>query len=415
MADGFLNQPSSVPDQELWADLFRRQVAANARFWVEQLAGHPEAIVRAHPERDNIIKALGRSLQLEAAWAPATDLLLAFHPYMERRGVMAEWEQFVEACLEICRRHGDLAAEAALLDRLGELKRDQGAWDEAVTCHLEAYQRYEQLGEGVGRARALGNLGQVYRLQRRFPEARRALEAALDSRGACPNPEVQAFVHTTLGLVQNDEYQHEEAIASYETAYRLWSQTGNLEGMARTRQNLGLAYLALGDWDQAESSFHSAIELYQQTHSRLYLALASMDLGNVYLRRGQHDQAEALYRQAKGVMEQAGYTRGLAQVFNNLGMACTGQEKWRLAEDFFRRSIALWRQLGEPVSQANAEDNLAEAYLLQLKWEDAREVLNQALERLSGLEPVGRVEALLADIDEHLRAVVAGSAKALEA
>ena len=147
---------------------------------------------------------------------------------------------------------------------------------------------------------------------------------------------------------------------------------------------------------------------------RLYLALASMDLGNVYLRREQHDRAEALYRQAKGVMEQAGYTRGLAQVFNNLGMACTGQEKWRLAEDFFRRSIALWRQLGEPVSQANAEDNLAEAYLLQFKWEDAREVLNQALERLSGLEPVGRVEALLADIDDHLRAVDAGPGKALE-
>ena len=41
--------------------------------------------------------------------------------------------------------------------------------------------------------------------------------------------------------------------------------------------------------------------------------------------------------------------------------------------------------------------------------------MNRALERLSEFEPVGRVEALLSDIDDHLRAVDAGSAKAIEA
>jgi hypothetical protein len=107
-------------------------------------------------------------------------------------------------------------------------------------------------------------------------------------------------------------------------------------------------------------------------------------------------------------MEHTGYTRGLAQVYNNLGMACTGQEKWSLAEDFFSRSIALWRQLGEPVSQANAEDNLSETYLLQQKWAAAHSILNDARERLSGLQPVGRVGALLTDIREHLRAVEVG-------
>ena len=413
MVDGGLNQPDTGPGPEPWADLFRRQVAANARFWMDQIAGHPAGITSAHPERDNIVKALSRALQLETAWAPATDLLLAFHPYMERRGVMAEWEQFVEACLAICRRQGDLSAEAALLDRLGELKRDQGAWDEAVALHTEASQRFGELGQDAGRARALGNLGLAQRLQRRFPEAREALEAALACCQACGDLQLQAFVLNTMGQVQYDEFQHEEAIATYGTAARLWSQTGNLEGMARTQQNLGLAYQALGDSVRAESSYLSAIELYQQTHSRIYLALTSMNLGNLYLREKKHDRAEAIYRQAKGVLEQTGYTLGLAQVLNNLGMACTGQAQWHQAEDFFRRSISLWRQIGEPVSQANAEDNLAEAYLLQHRWKDAREVLDRARERLGGFEPTGRVKALLADIDEHLRAVAAGPGQAL--
>lgn len=407
MADDGLSRASTALEPDFWPGLFRRQVVANARYWRDQIAANPADASPLHAERDNIVKALNRALQLEAGWTPAVDLLLAFHPYMERQGVMAQWEQYVEASLEISRRQGDRPAEAALLDRLGELKRDQGDWTEAVTCHQRACQKHEALKNVTGQARALGNLGQVYRLQRKFAEARGVLEAALNLRPA-PDLPIQAFLHTTLGLVHYDEFQHQRAIESYQVAFHLWSRVDSAEGMARTRHNIGLAHLALGDWSQAEASLRSAIALYDQTHSRLYSAVASMDLGNVYLERGQYGEAEVLYRQARGVMEESGYARGLAQVFNNLGMACTGQEKWSLAEEFFGRSIALWRQLGEPVSQANAEDNLAEAYLHQLKWDAAWELLNKARQRLSAFEPQGRVSALLSDIDGHLRTAEAG-------
>jgi tetratricopeptide (TPR) repeat protein len=406
-ADG-LSDEGTARDQDFWRNLFCRQVAANVRYWTQQIADRQGDAPRLYAERHNIVKALNRALQVEAAWAPAVDLLLTFHPYMERRGVMAEWEQYVEASLEISRRQDDQAAEAALLDRLGEVKRDQGDWAQAVTCHERACRQHETLGDIAGQARALGNLGQVYRLQRRFPEARQALEAALDSRQPDPGPEIRAFLHTTLGLVQHDEYQHTEAITSFQTAHQLWSQVGNVEGMARTRHNLGLTHLALGDWPQAESSLRSAITLYEQTRSRLYLAIASMDLGNVYLEQGRPEEAEILYRQARGVMEGSAYSRGLAQVFNNLGMACARQEKWSLAEEFFGRSIALWRQLGEPVSQANAEDNLAEVYLDQAKWDAAQQVLDKALGRLAEFPPEGRVADLLSDVNGHLREVEAG-------
>jgi tetratricopeptide (TPR) repeat protein len=407
VADDALSHAATALEPDFWPSLFRRQVAANAQYWTKQIATHAADTPHLYAERDNIVKALNRALQLEAAWSPAVDLLLAFHPYMERQGVMAQWEQYVKATLEISRCQGDQPAEAALLDRLGELKRDQGDWAGAATYHEQACQIYETIGDATGRARALGNLGQVYRLQRRFPEARTVLEEALDSHPA-PDLSVKAFLHMTLGLLQYDELQHQGAIASYQTAYQLWSQVGNTEGMARTQHNVSLVHLALGDWPQAESSLRRAIALYDQTHSRLYSAVAAMDLGNVYLERGQYGEAEVLYRQARAVMEESGYARGLAQVFNNLGMACTRQGKCDLAEELFGRSIALWRQLGEPVSQANAEDNLAEVYLLQHKWQAARELLNKARLRLNAFEPKGRVSALLSDIDDHLHTAEVG-------
>ena len=404
-----------VAEQRAWSAFFHQRVSANARYWLDQIAAHSVEAPLLHRERDNIVKALDRALQLEAAWEPASHLLLAFHPYMERRGVMADWERFVEVSLELSRQKGEPAAEGALLDRLGELKRDQGFREAAAACHEKAHLLCEGVGDTAGSARALANLGHVYRLERRYGEAARVLERALEGFRECQELDGQGFAHNTLGLVRFDEYKLKDALACYREAYDVWSESGSLEGMARAQHNMGNTYRAQGNWLEAETCLRSAIALYERTHSRLYLALASMDLGNVHLELRQPERAETLYLRAEAVMKETGYTRGLAMVSNNLGMACTQQRKWSPAEGFLERSISLWRQLGEPVSQANTEDNLAEAYLKQQKWELAREVLAQALGRLSGFAVEGQVEELLSDIDEHLQAAEAGLGKALSA
>ena len=101
MAGHVLSEESPVRSQEDWPALFRRQVANNARYWAELVAAHPADAPELHRERDNIVKALGRALQLDAAWEPAADLLLGFHKCVDRQGAMADWERFVQASLEI--------------------------------------------------------------------------------------------------------------------------------------------------------------------------------------------------------------------------------------------------------------------------------------------------------------------------
>ena len=76
MADAGLSQASTTPDEEAWPELFRQQVARNARFWSEQIRTRPVGTPLLHTERDNIVKALNRALQLEAAWATVVDLLV---------------------------------------------------------------------------------------------------------------------------------------------------------------------------------------------------------------------------------------------------------------------------------------------------------------------------------------------------
>jgi tetratricopeptide (TPR) repeat protein len=329
---------------------------------------------------------------------------------MEWHGAWAGWAWLLETGLEISRQQGDTRRQAALLDRLGDLKRNRGDWDAAVACHQEARSLSESVGDELGRARALANLGHVYRLQRQYTEAQQAVTGALSIYQACNHPVGQADTHTNLGFLHSEQQEWDQALAHHQVAYRLGLEMENLPLMARAQHNMGTVCLFLGNKVEAESHLESAIALYEQTHAPFYLAAASMDLGNVYLKSNQPEKAELFYLRARDGMQSGESRRGLAQVHNNLGMACARQEKWALAEDTFRRSIALWRELGEPVSQANAEDNLAEAYLRQKKWQAARELLDQASQRLSALEPTARIDRLRQDIHEHLETATAALA-----
>jgi len=179
MASHVLTIERPTTGKGFWPAFFRRQVAANVRFWLGRINAHRAPAPLLHRERDNIVKALSRALQLEPAWELATDLLLTFHPYVERQGIWADWERFLEIGLEISQRQGNVTHEAALLDRLGELKRYQGDLTAAVACHKDAHRLGNRIEDVTRCAYALTNLGHAYRLQRKYVEASRVLKKAL--------------------------------------------------------------------------------------------------------------------------------------------------------------------------------------------------------------------------------------------
>lgn len=400
-----LSLPRTATEPETWQTFFQQGIATNVRFWLDQITTQGPTAPLLYLERKNIMIALDWALQLRDAWDYALKLLLSFHPFAERYGAWVEWERFLEAGLRICRRQNMKALQAALLDRLGELKRHQGDWLAAATCHRTACDLSAEAGEDATEARASANLGYVFLLLQRYEEAYSALNQALIGYQATENLSGQATVYNNLGLVWFDQRQWDRSLYHHQKAYQLWSRIGNAEGMARAQHNTGNAYRKKSDWLKAESCLQSAINLYEQTNSRLRAAVAAQDLGNVYLEQDRPEQAEAFYHQAREAMQQMGHKRGLAQVFNNLGMTSAQRQDWTIAESYFQRSVVLWNELGQPVSQANVEDNLAEAYIRQGKGGAARQLLVQAQERLSQLEPTARVKFLLREIDVHLKQV----------
>ncbi|NLF11186.1 MAG: hypothetical protein GX597_05320 [Anaerolineaceae bacterium] len=91
-------------------------------------------------------------------------------------------------------------AEAALLRALGELKRYQWDWPAAATFQESACRLYAGLGDARGEAGARAHPGDVYRLQGKLDEARKALELALGAYQARGDSENEVSL--------NREYSH---------------------------------------------------------------------------------------------------------------------------------------------------------------------------------------------------------------
>ena len=83
------------------------------------------------------------------------------------------------ACLDQATAAGQHARVIALTAGLAGLLRPDGPWDEAITRHATAVQAARQLGDRLGQANALTDLGDVRRLTGDYPGAARDLDEAL--------------------------------------------------------------------------------------------------------------------------------------------------------------------------------------------------------------------------------------------
>jgi tetratricopeptide (TPR) repeat protein len=126
---------------------------------------------------------------------------------------LADWEQAVawaraeRANLIACLNHETLAGQharvTALTAGLAALMRSDGPWPEAITRHTAAVQAARYLGDRLGQASALNDLGVVQSWTGDYPAALKAFEQALgicrdlgDRRG-----EARALNNLGVGVV----------------------------------------------------------------------------------------------------------------------------------------------------------------------------------------------------------------------
>ena len=144
--------------------------------------------------------------QARPAPAPADGAIPAAVPALAGREQALAWARAERASLLACLDHatgtGQHARVIALTAGLAGLLRRDGPWADAITRHTAAIQAARHLGDRLGQADALNDLGDVRRLTGDYPAAAQALEQALGIYRDLGDRLGQANALSDLGVVR---------------------------------------------------------------------------------------------------------------------------------------------------------------------------------------------------------------------
>lgn len=302
---------------------------------------------------------------------------------LQRQAQYAEAEACFRQALEVWSHVGDPATvardRAHTLENLGSLLRDTGRYPEAEKALTAAL---AQLEESAGNSSpdvgdALENLSALYRAEGDYPKAE---AASLRADSILQEPD-RTYNRVLLGAIYNEDRRFEEARAMLEPF--LPEATGKV-GFA-VNANMAAVALAERNLDEAERYGKAALQFAASGAEPSNVGMAALynNLGQLYRFRQQFEEAEKAYRKAIDLWTAA---RGPAHPYvadGMLNLAAFEHERGRdrAAEDLYRRAADIFEHaLGaDAVLTLVARNELGDVLRAQHRYIAAAELSRPSL------------------------------------
>jgi DNA-binding SARP family transcriptional activator/tetratricopeptide (TPR) repeat protein len=264
-----------------------------------------EALSWSEVERANLVaatrQAAGQGLH-DIAWKLPVAAMITF----ELSGHRAEWITTHRIALTSARALGDRLGEARVLNNLGMVLGEQRA-DSAIECFEQALVIFREIDDRRGQAQAANNL---------------------------------AFSYRYLG-------RHEDAVPALLDALDLQREVGSRRGEAIALCNLGESYLHLGQYEAAITRSEQALAVAREIAAVRFEGYAQYNLGRANLELGSTMAAIGLLEQALVIHRSAGDKYGEAQDLQQIGIGHARDGAAAQAREAWVRASAIFESLGD--------------------------------------------------------------------
>ena len=289
---------------------------------------------------------------------PAGGAVLAAVPVLDGREQALAWARAERASLLACLDHaagtGQHARVIALTAGLAGLLRRDGPWAEVTARHTAAVQAARHLGDRLGQAGALTDLGDVRRLMGEYPAAAQALEQALGIYRDLGDRLGQAGALNDLGIVRRLTDDYPAAAQAHEQALGIYRDLGDRLGQANALHNLGAVRRATGDYPAAAQAVEQALGICRDLGDRFGQAHALLQLGVVRGMTGEYPAAAQALEQALGICRDLGDRLGQANALCYLGDVRRLTGEYPAAAQALQQALDNYRDLGDRASEAEA-------------------------------------------------------------
>ncbi len=193
----------------------------------------------------------------ELGGADRAELEIEYATVLFRQGRFEECRRWAERAAEHAEAAGARASLAHAYRVLNTAHRELGGRE--TTWFELALPIYEEIGDRVGTAIVLNNLGVGAYFAGRWDEAMAYYQQSVEAEQAAGDPVRAANSSNNVAEILLDQGHAEQAVELLHEALRVYNASGYALGASVARKNLGRAAVALGDFDGAHALFDEAL------------------------------------------------------------------------------------------------------------------------------------------------------------
>jgi tetratricopeptide (TPR) repeat protein/DNA-binding SARP family transcriptional activator len=315
----------------------------------------------------------------------ATRLAATLASYLHYGGHIPEAVTVFGHALGAARRTGDRAAEATILNQIGQIDCQQSRIPQAAGRYRQALTLFREAGDQAGEALALGNVGLSEMGLGRYEHAARYQHEAVVIWQDIGDRLGEACALGNLGLTRRRQGRYQEAADYHQQSLDLFRAVGDRQGEGWALARLGVIDLRLGRYQRAAGYLQQALSLFQEIGSTVDKAEILARLGDVYVGLGRYEQAAGNFEHALAAFREIGNPSMEADALNGLGEILFRLGETEKAHAHHAAALRLASEAGSPEHQARAHSGLARACQADGAPVQARHHWQQALTRYAAI------------------------------
>lgn len=280
----------------------------------------------------------------------------------------------------------DAIEKADMLNNLGKSYMAKSMLDSSLHYYRLALATSERAGYRKAFAVATHDLGEVYRLSGKYPEAEAQLRKAIDLWEELEDGLLRAGAQYNLSIVLAMVGQYDESEANLKQVIQTFEAAGDVYKIASAYQSFGNIYYARANFPEALGHYYTSLKLSEKIDDKKLVGYNHGNIGIIQLNNNDVESALTHFHKQRDATAEIGDLDGEVRGLANLAVAYRLLKNYDRALEYQEQAIQLSEKIGNNHLVAA---NVGNAGRLHEAKGDYGEALAAYLRSVALLETVG--------------------------
>jgi tetratricopeptide (TPR) repeat protein len=258
----------------------------------------------------------------------------------------------------------DSRRNAMILHNFANLVFDHGKYDKALEYYNRSLKIKEEIGDHLGVAYSLGQIGTIYRKRGEYDKALENYERVLKISEKLDDPSSFVTWLIQIGNVRLDLGDYEKALDKYKQSLKISRELNDLSGVATSLHGIGNVYYVSRDYDKALECYNLSLKMAIDLSDLSGIATLFHLIGMTHSVQGEYDNALEYYNRSLKLAEEIGSPSGVANPLSQIGKLYIDVGRYDEAFRNLLSALSIFKELQSP----NAQVVLSFLKELRAKW-----------------------------------------------